>query len=148
MGAFHHIILCVKDIERSRAAYAWLMPELGFPRRDDYGHSTGFTAERHRLWIRAEDPKYAGDIFSKDRVGLCEAAFEAPSRAAVDKLAREVDAHGFRLLHPPSEYPYLPGYYAVFFTDPDGIKLEYAHIPLPLAPDARAAPLGSNSPRQ
>ena len=37
---------------------------------------------------------------------------------------------GARVLDPPAEYPaYAPGYYAVFFGDPDGIKLEVAHIP-------------------
>ena len=29
----------------------------------------------------------------------------------------------------PQEYAYLPGYYAVFFYDPDGIKLEIVHVP-------------------
>ena len=29
----------------------------------------------------------------------------------------------------PSEYSYIPGYYAVFFYDPDGIKLEIVHVP-------------------
>ena len=29
----------------------------------------------------------------------------------------------------PAEYDYEPGYYAVFFTDPDGMKLEFVHIP-------------------
>jgi hypothetical protein len=26
---------------------------------------------------------------------------------------------------------YLPGYYAVFFADPDGLKLEYVYTPRP-----------------
>jgi hypothetical protein len=30
---------------------------------------------------------------------------------------------------PPREYRYLPGYYAVFFYVPDGIKLEIVHVP-------------------
>jgi len=29
----------------------------------------------------------------------------------------------------PAEYDYTPGYYAVFFADPDGIKLELVHEP-------------------
>lgn len=29
----------------------------------------------------------------------------------------------------PAEYPYSPGYYALFFSDPNGIKLEYAYVP-------------------
>jgi len=129
MGAFHHVMLCVTDVERSRRAYAWLMPELGYPERVDYGPSSGWFAGASRLWIRPQDPKFAGDTFSKDRVGLCELCFGAPSRAAVDALARALPEHGFRILDAPREYPYLPGYYAVFFADPDGIKLEFAHIP-------------------
>lgn len=33
-------------------------------------------------------------------------------------------AIGAKVLEPPAEYSYTPGYYAVFFTHPDGIKLE------------------------
>ena len=29
----------------------------------------------------------------------------------------------------PEEYSYVPGYYALFFYDPDGIKLEIVHVP-------------------
>src|SRR5262245_59281807 len=36
---------------------------------------------------------------------------------------------GADVLEPPQEYPYVPGYYAVFFRDPDGMKLEYVYIP-------------------
>jgi glyoxylase I family protein len=130
MGAFHHMIVCVTDLERSRAAYAWLMPEVGFPKRVDYGPSTGWLADVARFWIRPQDPRYANDPpFSKDRVGLCEICFSAPDRAAVDALARALPEHGFRILDAPAEYPYATGYYAVFFADPDGIKLEYAHVP-------------------
>jgi hypothetical protein len=33
-------------------------------------------------------------------------------------------------LDPPAEYPQdAPGYYAVFFRDPDGLKLEYVFTP-------------------
>jgi catechol 2,3-dioxygenase-like lactoylglutathione lyase family enzyme len=129
MAAIHHVIICVKDIARSREAYGWLMPRIGFVTRHDYGDTSGWDAEHCRFWIRPEDPKYAADRFSKDRVGLCEIAFGAPGRVAVDELAVALPAHGFAILHPPAEYPYSPDYYAVFFTDPDGIKLEYAFAP-------------------
>lgn len=34
------------------------------------------------------------------------------------------------ILDPPADYPhYAPGYFAVFFCDPDGIKLEYVFTP-------------------
>ena len=37
--------------------------------------------------------------------------------------------NGGKVTDPPKEYDYLPGYYAVFFTDSDGLKLELVHIP-------------------
>jgi glyoxylase I family protein len=33
----------------------------------------------------------------------------------------------------PQAYWYQPGYYAVFFYDPDGLKLELVHVPAPAA---------------
>jgi len=36
---------------------------------------------------------------------------------------------GATILDAPAEYDYTPGYYAVFFADPDGLKLEVVHEP-------------------
>ena len=69
------------------------------------------------------------DGVDRYRVGLHHLAFRADSRAAVDERAlwlRELDAE---IESGPEEYPYSPGYYAVFFADPDGIKLEIVHNP-------------------
>jgi catechol 2,3-dioxygenase-like lactoylglutathione lyase family enzyme len=52
----------------------------------------------------------------------------AVPRLQVDRLyelLKEMDA---RILDPPAVY-YQPDYYAVFFADPDGIKLELCHRP-------------------
>ena len=130
-GGVHHVILAVNDIARSRAFYAALMPRVGYPGVWDYGvQSVGWLSPGGSFWIKQADPRYVGDVFSKDRVGLCEVAFRAESRAQVDALARDLPAFGGTILDAPREYPeYVPGYYAVFFTDPDGIKLELVHIP-------------------
>jgi predicted lactoylglutathione lyase len=42
----------------------------------------------------------------------------------VDSIAAKVESHGGKIIDPLREYPFWPGYYSVFFTDPDGIKLE------------------------
>jgi hypothetical protein len=39
-------------------------------------------------------------------------------------------SHGATIERGPAEYPYTPGYHAVLFHDPDGIKLELVHRPL------------------
>jgi catechol 2,3-dioxygenase-like lactoylglutathione lyase family enzyme len=50
----------------------------------------------------------------------------------VDRFRREfLDARGVPTLYgTPRDFPeYSPGYYAVFFEDPDRLKLEVAHVP-------------------
>ena len=132
-GGVHHVFLTVNDIARSRRFYAQLMPRLGYPEVCDYPGVTdtvGFVGTGGSLWLKPAAARFAGETFSKDRVGLCEVAFRAESREHVDALAREIPAFGGSILTPPRDYPeYVPGYYAVFFADPDGIKLELVHIP-------------------
>ncbi|MFL5944504.1 MAG: VOC family protein, partial [Gaiellaceae bacterium] len=67
--------------------------------------------------------------YDRYRVGLHHLAFEAPSRADVDERAEWVRTRDVELESEPQEYTYSPGYYAVFFYDPDGLKLEIVHIP-------------------
>ncbi len=129
-GAVHHVFLTVNDLARSRDFYARLMPRLGYPERRDFGAVVGWSSATGSFWLKAAAPAHAGATFSKDRVGLAEVAFRAGSRADVDALAADVPSFGGTVLHPPRTYPeYVPGYYAVFFADPDGIKLELVHIP-------------------
>ena len=132
LNGVHHVFLTVNDLSRSRPFYAALMPRLGYPAVWEYegAPSIGFLGSGGSIWIKPASPQYAHDTFSKDRVGLCEVAFRAESRAQIDGLARDIPSWGGTILDAPREYlQYVPGYYAVFFTDPDGIKLEVVHIP-------------------
>ena len=129
-GGIHHVFITVNDLARSRSFYAALMPRLGYPGMWDYGLSIGCLSPTGSFWIKQADARFTGETFCKDRVGLCEIAFRAESRGQVDALARDIPAWGGAILDPPREYPeYVPGYYAVFFADPDGIKLEFVHLP-------------------
>jgi len=67
--------------------------------------------------------------FDRYEVGLHHIAFEAASRAAVNERAEWLRSQGAEIESGPEEYWYLPGYYAVFFYDPDGLKLEIVHVP-------------------
>ena len=125
----HHVIVNVKDLARSRAFYGWLLPKLGYAGCTDEGSTVGWFGEAGSFWIKQADARFAADAFHKDRVGLCEIAFAATSRGQVDALAGQLEEAGATILDPPQAYPYTPGYYAVFFSDPDGMKLELVHIP-------------------
>jgi catechol 2,3-dioxygenase-like lactoylglutathione lyase family enzyme len=125
-----HTIITVNNYERACSFYDWLMPRIGYGEGPhDYGTMRGWAGKSMSFWVKKADSRFAADTFNKDRVGLCEIAFKGESRAQIDALAKEVEANGGSILDPPKEYDYVPGYYAVFFTDPDGIKLEVVHIP-------------------
>jgi catechol 2,3-dioxygenase-like lactoylglutathione lyase family enzyme len=129
-GRVHHVIVTVNDLGRSLPFYEWLMPRLGYATNWHYEGGNGWLSPAGSFWLKPADSRFAGDAFHKDRVGLCEIAFAAATRDDVDALHTALVERGATILDAPREYPqYVPGYYAVFFTDPDGIKLELVHIP-------------------
>ena len=55
-------------------------------------------------------------------------ALTAPSRDAVDAVFDAARAAEAEILHEPRLWPeYHPGYYGVFFRDPDGNNVEAVH---------------------
>ena len=59
-------------------------------------------------------------------------AIAAPSREAVDAVFDLAKQAGAEVLHEPRVWPeYHPGYYAVFFRDPDGNNVEAVHHTFP-----------------
>jgi glyoxylase I family protein len=129
-----HIIINVNNYAAAKRFYAWLMPQIGYPKAMSYDQAdtdvtTGYFGDDGSFWIRPSDPEFRSDQFHRHRVGLCEIAFAADSRKQIDDLAKQIPANGGKVTDQPKEYDYVPGYYAVFFTDPDGLKLELVHVP-------------------
>ena len=128
MPGIDHLMINANRYEASVKFYSWLMPKIGYPEKNAYEGEDpviGFAGPGGSLWLSNSAANLRNDNFHKRRVGLREVAFRADTRADVDAVAREVEANGGKILDPPQEYPqYAPGYYSVFFTDPDGLKLE------------------------
>jgi len=129
----HHVDLVVSSIERSLPFYRELLAPLGFHRISEVEGERGETiwylsSSGAELGLReAQTPSEGG--YDRYRVGLHHLAFEASSRGSVNERANRIRAQGAEIESGPEEYAYLPGYYAVFFYDPDGMKLEIVHIP-------------------
>jgi catechol 2,3-dioxygenase-like lactoylglutathione lyase family enzyme len=59
-------------------------------------------------------------------------ALATPSREAVDAVFAAARDAGTEILHEPRIWPeYHPGYYGVFFRDPDGNNVEAVHHTFP-----------------
>ena len=120
-NSFGHIDLRVRDLAKALPLYAALMPELGFGgERVGAGWKTfvgdGELLGRPFLPIQ-EDPKH---VPNANRI-----AFWVSSREEVERLARIVQEAGAMIESGPRDCPeYSPTYYAVFFEDASGNKLE------------------------
>ena len=94
----------------------------------EYPNGTRFDVEVRPAHAASRDRKY-----DRYEPGPHHLAFHADSRAAVDRMHRAMVAVGATVLDAPADYSAQPGYdegyYAVFFADPDDVKLEVAHIP-------------------
>ncbi len=130
LGAMNHLSLTVTDMKTSLDFYDAVLGFLGYQRYE--------TEENLALYAKSgigavtlspanpESPNKTHDRYSP---GLHHFAFDADSREDVDRMHDKLREIGATVLDPPAEYDYMPGYYAVFFADPDGIKLELAHVP-------------------
>ncbi len=135
MQGIDHLDLVVTSLERSLGFYRELLAPLGFTRLNEIvgergervvyvGHDGGFA-----LSVRERLSEAHAVPYERYAVGVHHIAFAAASRAVVDERARWLRERGAEIESEPREYDYSPGYYAVFFYDPDGIKLEIVHQP-------------------
>jgi catechol 2,3-dioxygenase-like lactoylglutathione lyase family enzyme len=114
-----HISIRVSDYEKSKAFYGRLFEFLGFEISDEYPSTIGWTNGKTRYWIAPAEGRRKHRIGD---VGLHHYAFELRNRKDVDALQAFLKEGGVRIVDPADEY--YDDYYAVFFLDPDGIKLE------------------------
>ena len=131
-----HLVLSVGDFMRSKAFYGKLLGFLGFKLKYEYPEMAGWSNGKTLFWIAAADAHGRRRKYRKGDIGFHHYAFELSSRRDVDHLGAFLENNGMTIVDPPGEY-YEPSYYAVYFTDPDGMKLE-AMVYKPPAKQRRA----------
>ena len=128
-GQMHHLDLTVSDLARSKPFYELVLGFLGY-------RCVKSTAEVIVWDLTLADgvcgiairPAHRPREHDRYTVGLHHFAWNADSRQDVDRLYDRLVKAGATILDAPAQYPqYGIGYYAVFFADPDGLKLEYVH---------------------
>jgi glyoxylase I family protein len=132
-SGIHHVDLVVSSIERSLPFYRELLGPLGFHRIREVQGERGETifylsGPGTSVGVR-EAPEPPTHAYNRYELGLHHLCFEAVSRSAVDERAEWLRTQGAEIESGPEAYAYTRGYYAVFFYDPDGIKLEIVHVP-------------------
>ena len=113
-----------------------MLSRLGYGRTKQYAGSAP-------CWVYGDGSQHfsialheakSDSVHDRYAAGLHHFAFHASSRTEVDDLFEYLQQNEIEILDPPSEYDYTEGYYAVFFADPDAVKLEVVYEPVPEVP--------------
>jgi predicted enzyme related to lactoylglutathione lyase len=117
---YDHIDLRVPRLAGVASFYRQLMPALGFTREIPVEGWLQFEAADGEITEFFGITQSPGHVANENRV-----AFWAESAREVDRIAEVAKRSGARNIEGPM--PYEPGYYAVFFDDPCGNRLEICH---------------------
>jgi glyoxylase I family protein len=121
--AVDHVYVAVADFARAVAFYDPVMRLLGFKKGTTPIAGTPHAHYFNRVTQYTIRPARAGD-HDPYRPGLHHLCFRVATRADVDRAAAGLHALGVDATASATYPEYAPDYYATFFTDPDGIRLE------------------------
>jgi len=136
-ASISHIALTVSDLDRSTEFYDKIFKFMGYLRDEVPASIQQAMKTPLRSWvgpgysisIRPSKGDFARRLHNRDAPGFNHMAFYAEDRADIEAMHNLLQEIGAQILDPPAEYPYSPGYFAVYFNDPDGLKFEFAYVP-------------------
>ncbi|GAB6929808.1 VOC family protein [Paenibacillus sp. JCM 10914] len=122
---FHHVEINVSNLEQSRLFWEWFLEEMGCEIFQEWEGGISWKKGGGYLVFVQTDSLYLDIPYHRRRSGLNHLAFHAESRAQVDLITRQLIERDIPILY-ADRHPYAGGdaHYAVFFEDPDRIKIE------------------------
>lgn len=124
-----HVMLTVNNFEACVPFYRKLLPFLGMKPVIYTEAMLYCVGGRTAVGIMRAGEEYRDDRFVQTRVGLHHFCLRARERGDIDEVYRFLSEIGAKIVHPPEDGPWAPGYYSVLFEDPDGIRIEVNHVP-------------------
>lgn len=124
-GLIHHIELYVSDLKKTINFWGWLLEELGYTSFQKWESGQSWKLDNtYIVFVQTED-RFLDVPHHRSRVGLNHLAFHASSRQHVDEMTDRLKEKRITILY-PEIHPFAGGdnHYAVYFEDPDRIKVE------------------------
>lgn len=124
-GLLHHVELNVSDLKQSIDFWGWLLEELGYRPFQEWESGRSWKIDNTYLVFVQTEARFLDASYHRSRVGLNHLAFHAESRQHVDSLTETLKSKGIPILY-EDRHPFAGGknHYAVFFEDPDRMKVE------------------------
>lgn len=130
-ASVYHIQLNVSDKNKSFKFYNDLLGYLEYTKIFNDDKVLGMTNKTTDLWLVQTRASYKKSGFHRKNTGINHLAFKVKSKTDVDKFCEEfLKPRKIKTLYnSPKAFPeYTDKYYAVFFEDPDRIKLEVCYL--------------------
>lgn len=121
----HHVEIYVSDLKRTIAFWNGLLTELDYKIYQQWESGISWKhGETYLVFVQTED-RFLDVPYNRCRVGLNHLAFHAKSKEHVDTLTTTLRDQGIPILYKDT-HPFAggPTHYAVYFEDPDRIKVE------------------------
>jgi len=130
-----HFDLNVSDYKKSILFYDLILLPLGWKKINSTRLYTAYTDGMLKLILCPAEAQFKEAGFHRKRIGLNHIALAASTKGAVDDFFNEVIApNNIQLLY--SEKPTGDeDYYALFFEDPDRVKIEVVYAPNYCSPE-------------
>lgn len=121
----HHIELYVSNLRKTEQFWGWFLSELGYKVYQKWERGVSFKYDYTYIVFVQMDRRYMDVPYHRCRVGINHLAFQADSREHVDDMTIRLQRQGVKILY-LDKHPYAGGenHYAVYFEDPDRIKVE------------------------
>ena len=126
-----HVEINASNLRKSSEFYQRIFQKLGYKKKYRFKEGAGWSNGISTIFIFQCEKRFLKRKFHRKSTGLSHIAFHASSRKEIDKFHDFLLRQKITVLYGgPKEYPYyMAGYYAVYFEDPDRIKLEFCYMP-------------------
>ena len=124
-GTLHHIELYVNDLKVSKDFWGWLLEKLDYHVCQEWDQGISYrNGHTYLVFVQVED-RFIDDSYHRCKHGLNHLAFYGETKAFVDEMTDLLREKGVVILY-EDRHPYAGGkdYYAVFFEDPNRMKVE------------------------
>ena len=124
-----HVELYVSDLKRTRQFYDFLLPKLGYHIFQEWEQGFSYRKDNFYLVFVQVNEKFLDIGYHRCCVGLNHLAFRLNSFKQLDSLREELILKDVHLLY-DENYPFAGGkdHYALYFEDPDRIKIEVVAV--------------------
>ena len=121
----HHIEIYVSNLDKTKEFYSWILSILGFELFQEWKDGFFYKKDEFYIVFVQTKEKYLNNGYHRCNIGLNHLAFRCPTKNKIDQIRKNLIQNNIVLLY-DDKYPYAGGveHYAVYFEDPDRIKVE------------------------